>query len=454
MNPPVHNDDSAWEQVLGQALAGCARAPAGLLLFREVREDLALNLDPEEGPPVSDHNRMSGLSVRGPFDGGRLVYQGEPEHTDAERLLRMAVDPRLRAPGTQPAILQGEPRSPALQTATALQCLETLVHRASLLQPRAFVRASWIGFEQRVQVAQPGRAVASDCRRGCRVRLEVRVEAPRHRALAVGEAVLESGSAAGNAALERLCAGVVQRVERRMLARALSSGDRQIVFAPGVGGVLIHEIVGHALEADAALGGTSWLARTTDKVAPDDLLILDDPRRARGAGHLDDEGEQPRPTPLIRGGRVAGWLHDQRSARQCDQQPTGHGRRASYRDPVRPRMGCTFVASGEHTPAEVIDGISEGIYVRRMESARTDPASGEAVFRVTDSDLIRQGNIDAPLKPHLVRIDAKSALAAMNHVGNDLAFDTCIGSCLRDGQAIAISVGAPTFCIGLASVLF
>jgi TldD protein len=115
-------------------------------------------------------------------------------------------------------------------------------------------------------------------------------------------------------------------------------------------------------------------------------------------------------------------------------------------------MGCTFIAPGPLDAGEVASGIVEGVYVRRLEAGTTDPRTGRAVFRVTDSDLIRHGRIDAPLQPHLLRVDGRRALASMNRVAGDLAFDTCVGTCHRDGQPLAISVGAPTIWIGVADI--
>ena len=117
-------------------------------------------------------------------------------------------------------------------------------------------------------------------------------------------------------------------------------------------------------------------------------------------------------------------------------------------------MGCTFLAAGRHDPAEALRGIETGIYVRRMEAASTDTRSGRAVFHVTDADRINHGRLAAPLKAHVIVLDAADALASVDRVANDLEFDTCVGSCVHHGQPLSISVGGPTFRIGLTSVLF
>jgi TldD protein len=117
-------------------------------------------------------------------------------------------------------------------------------------------------------------------------------------------------------------------------------------------------------------------------------------------------------------------------------------------------MGCTFVAPGNHDPGEALEGVARGIYVRRLEAASTDTRSGRAVFKVTDADRVREGRLDAPLKPHLLVVDGKRALREIDRIASDVEFDTCIGSCLHHGQPLSISVGGPTFRLGSASVQF
>jgi TldD protein len=168
---------------------------------------------------------------------------------------------------------------------------------------------------------------------------------------------------------------------------------------------------------------------------------------------FDDQAEEAKATPLLLKGRVAGNLHDRSTADRTGKPATGHGRRASFREPVLPRMGATFVAAGRLHPEEVINGLARGIYVRRLEAASTDTRTGGAVFRVTDADLIVRGRVDAPLNSFLLLVQGEEALASVDRIAGDLEFDSCIGTCHKDGQPLPISVGAPTFRIGLARVV-
>jgi TldD protein len=381
-----------------------------------------------------------------------LAYRADPLFEDTDRLISSVIEERSRVPERARGGSRPEPSPAMLRPDEPSRLVSELVDRAVRIHPGSNASASWSGFEQRVLVARPGRPVVEDLRASARIRVEARRERDSTAAVAVAESVLSPERTSYRERVLAMAHQVAERLERCLDARSAPSGERTIVFAPGVAGVLVHEIVGHALEADAVIVGDSWLVRFKEKLIPKELTVLDDPRRGRAPWRVDDEGEPARATPLLRGGRIAGWLHDRRTALRTGQRPTGHGRRASYREPVRPRMGATFIAAGGLGAEEVISGVREGIYVRRMEAASTDPRRGRAVFRVTDADLIRDGRPERPLRPHLLRIDGPNTLPNLTRVADDLRFDACIGSCHRDGQSLAISVGAPTVCIGVAEV--
>ena len=162
------------------------------------------------------------------------------------------------------------------------------------------------------------------------------------------------------------------------------------VLAPAVAGVVVHELVGHALEGDVVAGGRSRLACAPEGLLPRDLTVLDDPGRARAPWGIDDEGTPSRAVALVEGGRVSGVLHDLTTARAAGARSTGHGRRASYLDRVLPRLGCTYVAQGDQDPATILRSTRGGVYVRRIVAAHADTESGESMFLVTDADIIRR----------------------------------------------------------------
>jgi hypothetical protein len=434
-----------------EALSAPGGANTPVHLFHEEREDLALTLD-AEGATSAVHTRWTGLAARSESEPRRLVFQSDPAPGDAARLARLCRDPVARLP-LAPA---SGPRPPASDGRLEPEQLQEFASRlgsgVSRLCPGASATVRVVAFDQRVQIARPGRPPARDRRRGFRVRAECRLRRRGRAAHAVEELVLTRIEGDPRRAMEEVAARLAERVERRLEAVSIDGGRLPVVLAPGIGGVLVHELVGHALEADVVRSTGSWLAQLEERVANEALTVLDDPRRGRSPWRVDDEGEAVRATSLISRGRVSGLLHDAASARAAGVQPSGHGRCASFREPVRPRMGCTFIAGGTLRPEEVLDGIDGGIYVRRMEAGTTDSHSGRAAFRVTDADLVRNGAIAAPLHPLVLFVDGPGALRSIDRVADDLAFDRCVGSCHRDGQPLAISVGAPTIWIGLAAV--
>ena len=113
-------------------------------------------------------------------------------------------------------------------------------------------------------------------------------------------------------------------------------------------------------------------------------------------------------------------------------------------------MGCTFLGNGPDNAGAIVRDTAQGIYVRRLETARVDSCSGVACFRVTDR--IRNGRIGAPLLPFLLTVSLDDTLSTLDAVASDLTFDTCVGSCIKDGQPLPTSVGAPTFRIGVVRV--
>ncbi len=182
------------------------------------------------------------------------------------------------------------------------------------------------------------------------------------------------------------------------------------------------------------------------------VTVIDDPRRGRGAWTIDDEGVEARETTLVDRNRSVGMLLDRSSASAVGGASTGHGRRSSYLEPVRPRMGCTFIDAGTDDPAEIVRSTRRGVFIRRLASGHADPFTGRAAFIVSDADRIVDGRIGEPFDTFVLELDGREAWLSLDRVAHDLAFDTCVGSCVRDGQPLAVSVGAPTIRIGVATV--
>ena len=220
------------------------------------------------------------------------------------------------------------------------------------------------------------------------------------------------------------------------------------IFAPGVAGVIAHELFGHALEGDVVLQAPTWVQRVT-RTARVPLNVIDDPTRGRASWRVDDEGTPSRAVLLIDQGTPSGLLLDRVSGARLNRSSTGHGRRSSYLEPIRPRMGCTIIENGGDDPAAILRGTSSGVYVRRLTAGHVDPVEGRATFVVSDAALIDRGVIGDRLIPFVITLNGPDVWDTIDAVGNDGALDSCVGSCVRDGQPLAVSVGAPTIRIGL-----
>jgi hypothetical protein len=315
-------------------------------------------------------------------------------------------------------------------------------------------RASWsaklVAFHQEIWVGRPGMDVVCDARQGCRIELRARVGISRP-GQAVEDLVVRLGDPSP---IMGAFTRVFERAEERGSAASSRLGPGEVagVLAPGVAGVVAHELIGHALEGDVVSRGQSWLASGGSATASADVAVTDDPRRGRGAWKLDDEGTATGETHLIVRGRTSGLLLDSAVALALGKTSTGHGRRASHLDRIQPRMGCTFIEAGADDPEEILRATRSGVFIRRLTAGHTDPVSGRATFLVSDADRIIDGALAGPLDDFVIELDGVVSWASIDRIAHDLAFDTCVGSCVRDGQPLAVSVGAPTIRIGVMRV--
>ena len=305
----------------------------------------------------------------------------------------------------------------------------------------ATIRGVWVSSDQRVAVRVPDRDPVTDRRTGSRIRLEAEVRSR----FGVGRAALDHVFGPGRPFdAETLVAAVHRRASERLKAIDVGAGEHLAVFDAGVGGILIHELIGHPLESDDVSADVSRLARESPSFRDEEIRVVDDPRRGRVPWTVDDEGEPARAVGLVDRGRVTGLMLDRRRAEALGSTSTGHGRCTSYRDDVRPRMGCTFLAAGRLDPEEIVADTASGIFIRRMIAASADPAAGTACLRVSDADRIERGRRTRPLSPFVIEVGLSDLLQGLDRVGRDLMFDTTVASCIKGGQPLAVSVGAPT----------
>ena len=238
-------------------------------------------------------------------------------------------------------------------------------------------------------------------------------------------------------------------------AIAAPAGSMPVVMGPGWSGVLLHEAVGHGLEGDFNRKGSSaYSGRVGEKVASSLCTIVDDgtlPNR-RGSLTVDDEGTPTNCTTLIENGVLKGYIQDKLNARLMGVPATGNGRRESYAHLPMPRMTNTYMLAGESDPEEIIASVKKGIYCANLGGGQVDITSGKFVFSTSEAYLIEDGKITAPVKGATLIGNGPEAMTRVSMVGNDLALDSGVGTCGKDGQSLPVGVGQPTLKIDQLTV--
>ena len=230
-------------------------------------------------------------------------------------------------------------------------------------------------------------------------------------------------------------------------AREAPAGEMEVVLGPGWPGILLHEAIGHGLEADFNRKKTSAFAELLGKrVASDKCTIVDNgtlPSR-RGSLNIDDEGSSTQNTVLIEKGILKGYLSDKLSSRLMNMPDTGNGRRESFEHIPMPRMTNTYMMSGEDDPQDIIRSVKRGLYAVNFGGGQVDITNGKFVFSASEAYMIEDGKITAPVKGATLIGNGPDVLTRVSMVGNDLQLDEGVGTCGKDGQSVPVGVGIPT----------
>jgi TldD protein len=220
-----------------------------------------------------------------------------------------------------------------------------------------------------------------------------------------------------------------------------------VVLGPGWPGILLHEAVGHGLEADFNRKGVSaFSGRVGQQVASPLCTVVDDGTLAyrRGSLNVDDEGVPTQRTVLIEKGILRGYLQDKLSSRLLGARLTGNGRRESYQHMPMPRMTNTFMLAGDSDPEEIIRSVPKGLYCANFGGGQVDITSGNFVFSASESYLIEGGRLTRPVRGATLIGNGPEALRYVSMVGNDLRLDEGVGICGKEGQSVPVGVGIPT----------
>jgi TldD protein len=238
------------------------------------------------------------------------------------------------------------------------------------------------------------------------------------------------------------------RVAIAMLdARDAPAGEMMVVLGPGDSGILLHEAVGHGLEADHNRKETSNYTGQLGKVVASPLCtVVDDGTIAnsRGAINVDDEGYAGQRNVLIENGVLVGYMHDRLSAKHYGLAPTGNGRRESFQSMPLPRMTNTSLLAGNDDPAEIIKSVKRGVYAKRFSGGQVNISNGDFVFSLLESYLIEDGKLTAPLKGVNLIGNGPEVLRNVDMVGDDYALSDGVWNCGKEGQMVPVNVGTPT----------
>ena len=241
----------------------------------------------------------------------------------------------------------------------------------------------------------------------------------------------------------------VTGIDQRFEARRPKGGQMPVVMGAGASGILLHEAMGHAFEADFNRKGTSIFSdKMGQQVCPRGIQIIDDGtlKGNRGALNFDDEGVPAQKTYMVEDGILTSYLHDRISARHYGVSPTGNGRRESFRYAPIPRMRATYMESGNAAPADIIASVPKGIYVDEFSNGQVKIGEGDFTFFVKSGFLIEDGRLTAPVKDINIIGNGPEALRDVLAVGNDLAIDPGTWTCGKE-QSVPVSCGIPTVLI-------
>ncbi|MCX7794454.1 MAG: TldD/PmbA family protein [Thermodesulfovibrionales bacterium] len=236
-----------------------------------------------------------------------------------------------------------------------------------------------------------------------------------------------------------------KRVLMMLRARKAPGGRMPVVISSEAGGTMIHEAIGHGLEADLAQNGLSVFSyKKGEKIASELITVIDDSTLEfkRGSFRFDDEGTPAQRTVLVECGILKNYMYDIITAMKEGVNSTGNGRRESYRHKPIPRMTNTLIAPGKDSPEAIIRSVEKGIFVKKMGGGQVNTVTGDFVFEVQEGYLIEKGRISEPVRGATLQGNGPEVLKAIDMLGNDLGFS--IGTCGKDSQGVPVSDGMPT----------
>jgi len=451
------------ERCLGEALS--AGGDYADLYFESVTA-ISLGVD-EQIVKSASQGTSAGCGIR-VISGERTGY-AYTDNLNADRLLKAAKTAALIATGPAKQPVQGFTETPAADLypvpvggfelgefdqglASRLELILRADRAARAYDARITqVRANFAEEVRRILVAGSDGSFASDTQPLSRLGVSVIAKDNDGNTTTSGSA--GAGGRAGLAQFvgargpEHLAQEAARGAILQLGAVPAPAGEMEVVLGPGWPGILLHEAVGHGLEADFNRKGTSAFTGLVGRpVASPLVTVVDNGTMAgrRGSLNVDDEGSPTQETVLIEGGVLKGYLTDKLSARLMGAANTGSGRRESYHCIPMPRMTNTYMLAGQDDPEDIIRSVKRGLYASNFGGGQVDITSGKFVFSASEAYLIEDGKITAPVRDATLIGNGPEALKHVSMVGHDLKLDEGIGTCGKDGQSVPVGVGIPT----------
>ncbi|MEI6227047.1 MAG: metalloprotease TldD [Methylophilaceae bacterium] len=345
----------------------------------------------------------------------------------------------------------------SLSAEAKVKLLEKLESIARKLDPRiSQVTASIAGEYEVIMIARHDGVMAADVRPLVRLSINVIAESGGRR---------EQGSAGGGGRfdysyftdeiLHDYAKKAVHQAIINLDARPAPAGSMTVVLGAGWPGILLHEAIGHGLEGDFNRKGSSAFSNMIgQQVAAKGITIVDDGtiQDRRGSLSVDDEGNPTNRTVLIEDGILRGYIQDTLNARLMNMPVTGNARRESYAHIPMPRMTNTYMLNGTVPPEEIIKSVKRGLYAANFGGGQVDITSGKFVFSAAEAYMIEDGEITYPVKGATLIGNGPEVLKRVSMIGNDMALDSGVGTCGKEGQSVPVGVGQPTLKIDALTV--
>jgi len=347
------------------------------------------------------------------------------------------------------SLYQGLDPIATLDSTAKVKLLEKVEKLAKAKDPRIVqVMAGLASEYDVVMVARADGTLAADVRPLVRLSVTVIAEQKGRREVGSGGGGGRFGLAYfDDAQISEYVNDAVKAALTNLDARPAPAGEMTVVLGSGWPGILLHEAIGHGLEGDFNRKGSSaFSGKIGQRVAAKGVTVLDDGTIAdrRGSLNVDDEGHASQRNVLIEDGILKGYIQDSLNARLMKVKPTGNGRRESYAHVPMPRMTNTYMLGGDKQPEEIVASIKKGLYATNFGGGQVDITSGKFVFSASEAFWVENGKILYPVKGATIVGNGPDALTRVTMMGNDMALDSGVGTCGKEGQSVPVGVGQPT----------